>query len=614
MPDFVPDHTQSDAHPPRDLFLVGTLVMVTAAIYAQVWGHQFINFDDPRYIYENPAVRAGLTLRGIAWAFLTFNGANWHPLTWIAHMIDWQIFGANAGGHLLVDAALHAANAALVFWFLRRATGKAWPSAIVAALFAWHPLHVESVAWAAERKDTLATFFGLLALIAYVRYAERTSWKRYAVVAALFACGLMAKPMLVTWPFVMLLLDYWPLGRFQRPGNNKSAIAKLVIEKLPLLLLVALSAFITLLAQAQGHAIRPVAGVSLSFRICNAAVAYTKYLVLTFWPHDLAPYYPLTSIQLWDAIFAAAGLAGITLVCFAGRKSRPYLLIGWLWFVGTLVPVIGLVQVGDQAFADRYHYIPSIGLFTAVVFGLADISARHHFLARVAPAVTAVVLVVLAGLTFRQIRFWRNSITLFEHTLQVSPRSNLPIRYNLALALDDAGRPDEAATHLEKALEMNPKFAPALYKMGMIRQGQNRMTEALTFYERAVRARPDMPQAHIGLGMWLVTQDRIKEAVPEFQEAARLDPWSAEARNDLGLALAKTGKTDDAIEVLREALRLEPESAEAHNNLGSVLLSIGQTRESIVEFEAALRSQPSLESARRNLERARAKMAESGQR
>ena len=554
MPDPHLTRHPSHAQKHRDLLIMSTLVTVTLVIYAQVLGHQFINLDDPRYLYENPAVKAGLTLRGITWAFLTLNGANWHPITWIAHMIDWQMFGLNAGGHLLVNASIHAANAALVFWLLRRATGSVWPSAIVAALFAWHPLHVESVAWAAERKDTLSTFFGLLALIAYVRYTEFPSWRRYTAVAVMLALGLMAKPMLVTWPFVMLLFDYWPLGRFRKEeaGVKRSVVTRLVIEKLPFFVLVVLSSLITFIAQTQGGALRTVGAIPVGLRFCNALIAFTRYLSLTFWPHNLAPYYPYVSVVIWDAIFAAVGLAAITAICLTERKSRPYLLVGWLWFLGTLVPVIGIVQVGDQAMADRYHYIPSIGLFMAVVFGLAGITARRKSLTIGASALTVAALVLLAGLTFRQIQLWQNSITLFEHSLRVAPRSNLMMHYNLGLALNYVGRQDEAATHFEKALEVDPDFAPALYNMGVIRQKNGRMSEALSFYKHAVRSWPYMPQAHIGLGMLLVAENKIDLAVTEFQEAARLDPWSAEARSNLGLALAKTGRTSQGIEVIRE--------------------------------------------------------------
>src|SRR5437762_10915899 len=350
---------------PDVLILLG-LAMVTFGIYAQVIGHRFITFDDPTYIQENPMVNRGVTLAGLAWAFTTFYAGNWHPLTWIAHMIDSQLFGMIAGGHLLVNALIHAANTLLVFWLLLRTTHARWPSALVAALFALHPLHVESVAWASERKDTLSTFFGLLSLIAYVRYAEAPSIRRYAWVAITLALGLMAKSMLVTWPFVMLLLDYWPLGRLadpigkdhQRSASHREAatgIGSLVWEKLTLFALVAASAVVTSVAQSRAGAVQTFTEVPIALRLSNALVSYAKYLLLAFWPNDLAVFYPFREavIPAWQIIGAALLLIGITGSCFFQRKIRPYLIVGWLWFLGTLVPVIGLVQVGAQTMADR---------------------------------------------------------------------------------------------------------------------------------------------------------------------------------------------------------------------------------------------------------------------
>src|SRR5436309_10843481 len=365
-----------------DLLILLGLAAMTFAIYAQVVGHQFITLDDDAYIKQNAMVNRGLTLAGVAWAFTTFDQGNWHPLTWIAHMIDNQLFGMNAGGHLVVNALIHVANTLLVFWFLFRTTHARWPSALVAALFALHPLHVESVAWAAERKDTLSTFFGLLSLIAYVRYAEAPRSGRYVWTAITLALGLLAKPMLVTWPFVMLLLDYWPLRRFDLTSRREVAtkLWPLVREKLPLFALVAASAVITSVAQSHGGGVRTFTEFPIALRLSNALVSYAKYLLLAFWPNDLAVYYPYagTDVPAWQIIGAALLLVAITAFCFSQRKIRPYLIVGWLWFLGTLVPVIGLVQVGGQTMADRYFYIPSIGLFIAIVFGLANIAERRR--------------------------------------------------------------------------------------------------------------------------------------------------------------------------------------------------------------------------------------------
>src|SRR5438034_541956 len=442
-----------------DLLILLGLAVVTFGIYAQVIGHHFITLDDLSYIEENPMVNRGVTLAGLAWAFTTFHAGNWHPLTWISHMIDSQFFGMFAGGHLLVDALIHTANTLLLFWFLLRTTHARWSSALVAALFALHPLHVESVAWASERKDTLSTFFGLLSLIAYTRYAEAPSIRRYAWTCVTLALGLMAKPMLVTWPFVMLLLDYWPLGRFDLTSRREVAtkLWPLLREKIPLFALVAVSAVVTSVAQSHGGAVRTFEEASLALRLSNALVSYAKYLLLAFWPNDLAVFYPFprAGIPGWQIIGAALLLIGITAFCVFERKIRPYLIVGWLWFLGTLVPVIGLVQVGGQTMADRYFYIPSIGLFIAIVFGLADIAERRRVAPWLSAAIANVVLLVLATLTNAQIHRWTDSVTLLEHALAVTP-PKAAIENHLGLALYRSGQLDEAAAHFEKALQLAP--------------------------------------------------------------------------------------------------------------------------------------------------------------
>lgn len=537
----------------NELFIAFGLIAVTLIVYAQVMSHQFITLDDNRYIRDNPIVNQGLTLTGIAWAFTTFHAANWHPLTWLSHMLDSQIFGLNAGGHLLVNALIHASNTLLLFLFLRRVTGAKWRSAIVAALFALHPLHVESVAWAAERKDTLATFFGLLSLVAYARYVETTSWKRYAFVAVTLALGLMAKPMLVTWPFVLLLLDYWPLRRCQwqraaGTGGFVRALVPLVREKLPLFCLVAASMVITFIAQLHGGAVRTFVDVSISLRLSNAVVSYAKYLFLTVWPSDLAVYYPFppTGVPVWQLVCAIVLLAIITALAVRQASKQPYLLMGWLWFVGTLVPVIGLVQVGSAAMADRYYYVPSIGLFVAFVFGLSDL-ARAFRIDRVAMgALTVAALSILAYLTAVQIGRWRNSAMLFQYTLSVTPGNRAIERVMenyLGTVLGESGSYDEAAVHFSKALRIEPDFFEALIS-------------------------------------------------------------DADIRSNLGLLLARQGRAAEAVEQLNETLRLNPNSAEAHNNLGVVLLRSGKAEESIPHFSTAIRLKPELDVARDNLKRA----------
>jgi len=597
-----------------DLLILLGLAVVTFALYAQVIGHQFITLDDPTYIQENPMVNRGVTLAGLAWAFTTFHAANWHPLTWISHMIDCQLFGMNAGHQLLVNALIHVANTLLVFWFLLRTTHARWPSALVAALFALHPVHVESVAWASERKDTLSTFFGLLSLIAYSRYAEAPAISRYIWVAVTLALGLLAKPMLVTWPLVMLLLDYWPLGRVNGQPARRSlggggwpVVRGLVVEKIPLFALAAASAVMTLIAQSREGAVRTLGHEAITLRLSNALVSYAKYLLLTFWPNDLAVYYPFAGIPAWQIIGAASLLIGITVFCVSQRRIRPYLMVGWLWFLGTLVPVIGIVQVGGQIMADRYFYIPSIGLLMALVFGLADIAKSWRVGPLLSAGAAAAVLLILATLTNAQIQRWHDSFTLFEHTLAVTP-PNLRIEHNLGVALGLGDRYDEAAAHFEKALQIDPNFYDGLVVMGVTRAHQGRLPEAIEYFRAAIRSQPDVPKARVQLAHALWQEKRDEAALEEMRRASQLAPKDADIRADFGLALAMVGTIPEAIEQLHEALRLNPNSAETHNNLGLALLASGKARESIPEFEVALRLKPELKGAADNLHRAQAQL------
>jgi protein O-mannosyl-transferase len=614
-----------------DVLIMLGLAAVTFGIYAQVIGHHFITLDDLSYIEENPMVNRGVTLAGIGWAFTTFHSANWHPLTWISHMIDCQLFGMFAGGHLLVNALIHTANTLLLFWFLLRTTHARWSSALVAALFALHPLHVESVAWASERKDTLSTLFGLLSLIAYTRYAAAPSIRRYTWVAIMLALGLLAKPMLVTWPFVMLLLDYWPLGRFESlVGTSRcdvprklsgqrglptsscgwSVVRGLVVEKLPLLALVAVSAAVTFLAQSHGGTVRGFTEAPVTLRLSNTLVSYAKYLLLAFWPNDLAIYYPYsgTNIPAWQIIGAALLLIAITAFCFSQRKIRPYLIVGWLWFVGTLVPVVGIVQVGGQTMADRYFYIPSIGLFIALVFGLTDVAKSWRVAPLLGAGVALGVLLILASLANAQIQRWRDSFTLFEHTLGVTP-PNLLIEHNLAMALGDSGRYDEAAVHFEKALQMDPNFYDGLVVMGVTRAHQGRLPEAIEYFRRAIRAQPDVPKARVQLAHALWNQNQDEAALEEMRRASELAPEDEDIRADFGIALELVDRLPEAIEQFHEALRMNPNDAETHNNLGLALLASGKARESIPQFEMALRLKPELKGAADNLRRAQSQLS-----
>jgi Flp pilus assembly protein TadD len=560
-----------------DLFVASALAVATLAVYAQVISHQFIGFDDQAYIQNNPMVRAGLTWKGIVWALTTFYDSNWHPLAWIAHMLDVEMFGLDAGKHLLVNALIHVANSVLLFVFLKRVTADRWPSAVVAALFALHPLHVESVAWAIERKDTLSTFFGLITLLAYARYADAPSPTRYALMALWLALGLMAKPMLVTWPFVLLLLDYWPLRRVEwRPADGMKRFAKawlpLVREKVPLMGLVAASMVLTWMAQRNVGSGQMIFDAPLALRIPNAVVSYSQYIFSTFWPANLGIYYPFAPTA--PAIPRLAGaivlLAVITVVAVRNAETRPPLIVGWLWYVGTFLPVIGLVPIGiGQAMADRYYYVPSIGLFVALVFGVAELARMWRIGRRPIVAMTAVTLVLLAFATTVQVSRWRDTDTLFEHTLSVTT-DNLVVEYNYGYDLMQRGEYGRAIPHFAEALRIEPRFFAALVYMGLSLEKQGKPQDAMAFYDRAVA----------------------------------VDPNNADVRTNLGLLLAREGRFSEAAAQLNEVLRLTPNSAEAHSNLGGVLLMAGQPEQSIPHLRTALRLKPGLGAAEDNLKRA----------
>ena len=594
-----------------ELLMAAALAVATFAVYGQVISHQFISLDDDVYIRDNPMVAGGLTLKGIAWAFTSFQDSNWHPLTWLSHMVDSEIFGLNAGGPLLENALIHVSNTLLLFLFLRRVTGASWQSAIVAALFALHPLHVESVAWAVERKDTLSTFFGLLSLLAYVRYTEAASSKRYALVALWLGLGLMTKPMLVTWPFVLLLLDYWPLRRLEwQPEDGIKRFGKawvpLFREKLPLFCLVAASMVVTYLAQSYGGTVRALVDASFPWRLVNALASYAKYLFLTFWPSGLGVYYPLSpaGVPAWQLAVAVVLLLAISAIALREARRRPYLITGWLWFLGTLVPVIGLVQVGvGPAMADRYHYIPSIGLFIAIIFGLADLAIAWR-IGRVSIAVVSTaVLLVFGSLTALQVSRWRDSMTLFERTLSVTS-DNLVIHYNFGHFLGQQGKYDEAVPHFAEALRIKPDFFDALINMGVSLSEQGKSAEAISYYHRALGVEPHNAKAHMQLALALVKQEKGDDALQEAYKALEFAPNDADIRTNLGLMLARRKELSEAATQLNEALRLNPNSAEAHNNLGLVFLMAGQPEKSPPHFSAALRLKPNFTIASDNLRRA----------
>lgn len=609
----------------RDWWIYAALFLAIVAAYGQVYDFQFVNYDDPDYVTENLHVRGGLSASGVEWAFKSTEYANWLPLTWLSHMMDVELYGLDAGRHHLTSVAIHAITTLLLFALLLRITGDRWPSAFVAFLFGLHPLHVESVSWIAERKDVLSGLFYILALWAYVLYVERPSPMRYVAIVIMFACGIMAKPMVVTMPFVAMLLDVWPLRRFSK---------KSVLEKIPLFALSAASAITAYVVQQRGGAVNTLAEIPFTLRLENSAIAYVTYIFQFFWPARLAVFYPFPqAIPAWEWMGAGFALIAITIVAL---RSRPF-TAGWLWYLGTLVPVIGLVKIGLQSHADRYTYVPTIGLSIAIAWGAASLVKRYRLLT----VPIAIWACILGAATFIQASTWRNSTTLFEHALAVTD-GNYVAHNNLGVALRHSGRRPEALGHFEEALRLWPQYPEAQTNIGEALLTEGRLDEAIPHITEALRLGPRLPEAHVNLGSVRNKQGHPDQAEAEYRIALELKPSSAEAHDGLAVVLAETnrpeealknaleaialdpddadshynlgrlygltGRPDQAIDQFRETVRLEPANAEAHFNLGTAYAQKDQMNEAIAEFSAAVRNKPDYAAAHFNLASALARL------
>ncbi|MBI4558176.1 MAG: tetratricopeptide repeat protein [Candidatus Hydrogenedentes bacterium] len=553
--------------------LVLVIVVATLVAYRQAPQFGFLNFDDNSYVTGNAMVRDGLTVRGIVWAFTTGHSANWHPLTWLSHMLDVQLFGMNPRGHHITNLLLHILNTILLYEVLRRMTGYSYRSAIVAALFALHPLHVESVAWVAERKDVLSTFFWMATMLAYHHYTKQPGARRYGIVFILFALGLMAKPMLVTLPCVLLLLDYWPLGRLDREFPTTEASRQQFywrcLEKLPLIILVVVSSGVTFFVQRAAGAMQSLEMLDPAMRLGNASLAYVLYLVKTVWPGGLAPYYPHPKdlLTAWRVLSSIILLATVFALVSAFMRRWPFLLVGWLWYIGTLVPVIGIVQVGDQALADRYTYIPLIGIFILLVWTVAELTARWKPASLVLSAVGVVWIAVLAALTHHQTQYWRDSEVLFKHTLEVTSEGNIVAYVNLAKAIAQQGRYEEAGRRFVEGLRARPDWLDWYYKQGVDLLQQGKLDQAAHMLWVVTLARPEQANAHISLATVYLMQNRLDESAQHFARAVELQPNDAKAHHSLGLVLERQGKIVEALQQVSEALRLDPNYAIAKQTL-----------------------------------------------
>jgi protein O-mannosyl-transferase len=578
----------------RTAAVCAALLLLTFIAFQSVLSSRFTTFDDPYYVSSNPQVQKGLTWESVRWAFTTHETANWHPVTWLSHMLDVRLFGMNPGLHHLTSLLLHALNAVLLFLLLFRMTGALWRSAFAAALFALHPLHVESVAWIAERKDVLSTLFWLLTTGAWLAYVKSKKPAPYGLMLAFFALGLMAKPMLVTLPFTLLLLDFWPLRRLAFPLRGHSDdLKKLLWEKAPLFAMAAASGVVTIIAQRSGGAVAALSELPLGERAANAARSYAAYLGKAMWPSPLAAFYPHphAGVRTLTVIAALLALAGITAAAVLLKKKAPYLPMGWLWYLGTLVPVIGLMQVGEQAMADRYTYVPLIGIFIAAAWGLGALADGwgKGRVAAVAAALSA--LSALAIMTRIQAAYWTDSITLFEHALKVTPENALA-QSNLGVALSLQGRMQEAIPHLQESLRIAPGYPNVHISLGNALSATGRAEEAAAEYAEALKVKPDDVMALTNLGMTLGMLNRLPEAVERLREAVRLEPGNIEARLNLGTALDRMNRLPEALEQFQEALRLKPDGARILDNLGLALGKMNRLPEAVERFQQAARVQP----------------------
>ncbi len=568
------------------------LAAITFAVFGQTLTHEFVNYDDNPYVYDNPMVAQGLTLKGIVWAFTGIHANNWHPLTWLSHMLDCQLYGLHPGGHHLTNVLLHTATVILLFLVLREMTGALWRSAFVAAVFAIHPLRAESVAWVAERKDILSGLFFMLTIGAYVRYARRPwSLARYGLVMLLFAMGLMCKPMLVTLPVVLLLLDYWPLQRVE-PGK----LSGLLLEKLPLLALSTASCVATFLAQNKG--IQSGGSFSLLYRLGNALVACVVYLRQMIWPVGLAAHYPYHHYGLppWEVALAGTLVAGLSAAALWQWRKQPWLLVGWLWYLAMLLPVAGIIQVGIQAHADRYTYLPQIGIYLAVTW-----LAAQWRVSRVAfGGLMSGVLAVLMVCAWKQTAYWKNSETLWTHALACTTDNEVACS-NLGTALLQKGRTDEAIYQQRQALHINPNYEIPQFNLGNALLQKGKVDEAIYHFMYALHINPDCAQAHAGLGSSLLRKGRVEEAAGHFQKALQIDPDNALAHCNLGNILLKKGRVDEAIAHYQHALQIDPDYPQAHYNLGDILLKRGRVDEAIAHYQHALQIDPDDPQAHYNL-------------
>jgi protein O-mannosyl-transferase len=551
----------------RDVLVYSVIIFATLSVYLPVKDFDFVVYDDGIYVSNNPRVQGGLTLKNVLWSLTAFEASNWHPLTWISHMIDIQLFGMNAGGHHLTSVGFHILNTVLLLVWLNTMTGEFWKSSFVAVLFALHPLHVESVAWIAERKDVLSTFFFILSLLSYTHYCQKKSLQQYLLSLFFFICALMAKPMVVTLPFVFLILDYWPLKRIPEemlskkiPVHKKRVLVHLLIEKIPFSILSFLSCWITI--AAQHTAVASAEAFPLIPRIANSIISYTEYLAKMIYPFPLAVLYPYPRIIfLWKAIASLFVVLSISFLAIRKLRRRPWLAVGWFWYIGTMMPVIGLVQVGLQGYADRYTYIPFIGLFLMIAWQVPELvqSWKHKNIALTAG--TAGILSILWVLTSFQVQHWENSITLFDHALK-STSENFLAHNNFGISLAEKGYYNEAIVHYREAIRIAPSFGYPYINLGFISYKQGNYHEAILHYQNAIAYNPNSALPYYSLGNCYFELKQINDAITHYAKALKIRPDHVKAMTNLAISLALIGKSDESLALFNEAIRINPDYAD----------------------------------------------------
>jgi tetratricopeptide (TPR) repeat protein len=586
------------------------LIVIIAAVYIQVGNYEFTNSDDIVYVTQNYHVSSGITGKNIIWAFSSVEACNWHPITWISHMVDSQFYGMNPRGHHLTNVIIHTASSLLLLLLLIRFTGSLWRSSFVAFLFALHPLHVESVAWVAERKDVLSAFFWFLTLLFYSEYVSKQKPTLYILSLLTFVLGLMSKPMLVTLPIVMFLMDFWPLNRYRyedqgqgpQPSASGFPLYALVKEKIPFFVCSLLSAVVTIYAQNKGGAVQSFVAMPIGLRIENALTSYVMYIIKMLWPQDLAVLYPFSfSIPLWEVIGSLLFLILVSGATIRLRHRYPYLLVGWFWFLVTLVPVIGLIQVGLQSMADRYTYIPLIGLFIMIAWGVPNLARGIKHWEGTLALLACAVIIASAALTWQQLGYWRDSISLFRHALQCTT-GNYYAHNNLGVALASKGDLDAAIKEYYEALRLFPNYSDPHNNLGLVLASKGDLNAAIKEYKQSLRLEPKNPYSYNNLGIALARKGDMDSAIQRFQEALRINPDNAGTHNNLGFALAIKGDLDAAIKEYHEALRLDPNYADAHTCLGLALVGKGDLDSAIQRFQESLRINPNNTEANRNLE------------